>query len=181
VADPDTDLNNRSTESDLPDAAPGRRRSARPLHFTPAAMALVLAGGFVGAAAREAVEQALHSSSGGFPWATFLINLAGAFILGLLLEALVRAGQDSGWRRGARLLGGTGVCGGFTTYSTFALEAVQLGRAGHVAIAALYVAATVIGGLITTTAGIAVASAPAGRRRHAALPIDPDLDREAPR
>lgn len=163
-------------------AAPGRAvgRSARPLHRTPIAMALVLSGGFLGAAAREAIEQALPAANGRFPLATFLINLAGAFALGLLLEALVRAGDDVGTRRRARLIGGTGFCGAFTTYSTFAVETVQLGRAGHPATAALYAIATVIGGLITATAGIAVAAA-RHRRSVARLPVDPDLDSENPR
>lgn len=154
---------------------------ARPLHLSAAAMVLVVAGGFVGAAAREAVEQALPSASGGFPAATFLINLAGAYILGALLEGLVRAGDDSGWRRRARLYAGTGACGAFTTYSTFAVEAVQLGRGGHAATAAVYVVATVVGGLVAATAGIAGASALTRGRRHAALPVDPDIDPEVPR
>ncbi|HET9690947.1 MAG TPA: CrcB family protein, partial [Acidimicrobiales bacterium] len=94
---------------------------ARRLHHTPTAMALVVVGGFAGAGGREAVEQALPPSPGAFPVATFAINLAGAFVLGALLEALVRAGDDTGWRRRARLVAGTGFCGAFTTYSTLAV------------------------------------------------------------
>ncbi|MCU4186250.1 fluoride efflux transporter CrcB [Acidiferrimicrobium sp. IK] len=138
-------------------------------------MTVVVAGGFLGAAAREAVEQALPTARGGFPAATFAINVCGAFILGALLEALVRAGDDSGWRRRTRLMAGTGFCGAFTTYSTFAVETVQLVRAGRLGTAILYGLATVVTGLLATTAGIGVAGS--GRRRRAArLPVDPDID-----
>jgi fluoride exporter len=147
------------------------------LHRSPAAAALVLIGGTFGAAAREAVEQAIHPAGSGFPTATFLINMAGALCLGTLLEALVRSGRDVGWRRHARLLGGTGFCGAFTTYSTFAVETVQLFRADHPGIAVIYVAATILGGLVATTTGIA-AAAGFQRRHQDQLPIDPDVDRE---
>lgn len=164
----------RSTPTALP------RRHARPLHRTPGAMAMVLAGGFFGAAAREAVEQALPTARGAFPVATFAINLTGAFILGALLEALVRAGDDAGWRRRARLAAGTGFCGAFTTYSTFAVETVQLGRADQPGTAVLYALVTVVGGLVAVTAGLATAAA-GHRRRLARLPDDPDVDVEEPR
>lgn len=168
-------------------------------------MGTVAGGGVFGAAAREAVEQALPTPHHGFPLATMLINLSGAFLLGVLLEALVRAGADSGWRRRARLLAGTGFMGAFTTYSTFAVEADLLVRAGRGALAAVYVVATVAGGLVAAAAGIVVASRPrlqrvGGRRRAGrlprvgqrpapyeaqegpwpgpALPVDPDVDEE---
>lgn len=141
-------------------------------------MALVLVGGFFGAATREAVEQALPTPASAFPAATFLINLSGSFVLGLLLDALVRAGDDANWRRRTRLLAGTGFCGAFTTYSTFAVEAVQLGRADHLTTAAIYVAATVVGGLVAATAGILTGAATVRQRQAAPLPVDPDVDEE---
>lgn len=147
------------------------------LHLRPAAVAAVLGGGLLGAGAREAVERALPAGAGSFPTATFVINLSGAFVLGVLLEALVRAGADDGWRRAARLAGGTGFCGAFTTYSTFAVESVQLGRHGAWWLAVGYVAASVIGGLLASVAGVAVGAAHA-RWTVAALPVDPDLDSE---
>jgi CrcB protein len=134
-----------------------------------------MAGGVPGAAAREALEQALPPAGREFPAATFLINLVGAFALGLLLEALVRSGDDAGWRRRARLIGGTGFCGAFTTYSTLAVETVQLTRHGAWPVAAGYLAASVAGGLLAAAAGIAIGAARA-RSATASLPVDPDVD-----
>jgi fluoride exporter len=164
-----------------------RRRSRRagakrPAHLRPAAVAQVLVGGALGAAARDAVEQALPTHPGDFPLATWLINLTGAFVLGALLEGLARLGDDAGWRRTTRLTAGTGFVGAFTTYSTFAVESDLLVRGGHVAVAVAYVVVTVVLGLLTVTAGIAAAAG--GRRRvNAPLPVDPDPDdtREGPR
>jgi CrcB protein len=142
-------------------------------------LGFVAAGGAAGAAARDAVEQALPTAAHGFPVATLLINLSGAFALGLLIEALVRAGPETPRRRRTRLVLGTGFLGAFTTYSTFAVEADLLVRDGDAWRALAYVAATVLGGAAATFAGV-VASAPLGRRRRSAsmrhLPLDPDVD-----
>ena len=134
-----------------------------------------MGGGMLGAAAREAIEQAWRASPRAFPAATFLINLVGAFILGLLLEALVSSGDDMGWRRRARLIGGTGFCGAFTTYSTFAVEAVQLARHGSWVVAGAYIVVSVIGGLVLAALGIVVGAARA-RAGATAPPVDPDVD-----
>ena len=107
--------------------------------------------------------------------ATFAINLVGAFVLGLLLEALARSGEDLGWRHGIRLFAGVGFCGAFTTYSTLALDAVQLGRHGAWPAAALYTLGSVGGGLILAALGIALGAAHA-RWSIARLPVDPDAE-----
>jgi len=128
----------------------------RPLHLRPSAMAWIFAGGIAGTALRYYVEKALPHDGASWPWATFLINLTGAFILGGLLETLARLGDDSGWRRRTRLCAGTGFCGAFTTYSAFALEIVLLGRHGHVGTAISYGLASVVGGVLTAWLGIVV-------------------------
>jgi CrcB protein len=140
-------------------------------------MGQVLVGGVFGAAAREAMEQAITTPKDAFPLATFVVNLSGAFLLGVVLEALVRSGDDSGRRRTARLVAGTGFMGAFTTYSTFALEADLLLRAGHPVLALGYVVATLAGGLAATGAGIAFAAGRA-RRSITLLPVDSDVDIE---
>jgi CrcB protein len=106
-----------------------------------------------GALARFGLSTVLPSP-GGWPLPTLIINLAGAFLLGVLLEALVRRGPDTGRLRVIRLLAGTGFMGAFTTYSTLALETNTLLGAGRTTDALIYVAATLIGGAIATVAGI---------------------------
>ena len=118
-----------------------------------ARLALVALGGLLGASAREAINQGLPTHPGSFPVATFVINVSGAFLLGLLLEALARTGPDTGWWRAARLAAGPGFLGAFTTYSTLAIESDLLVRGHHVATAAAYVLASVAAGPIAAAAG----------------------------
>lgn len=103
---------------------PGLRLVHLPVR--PAWLGVILLGGTVGTAARAALESSFAPAPGQWPWTTFWINLAGAFLLGALLEGLAISGRDHGWRRGLRLGLGTGVLGGFTTYSTFAVESFGL-------------------------------------------------------
>lgn len=88
-------------------------------------LGLVFLGGTFGTALRAALEGVASASAHAMPWTTLAINVVGSFALGLLLEVLLRTGTDSGWRRSVRLGLGTGVLGGFTTYSTFAVETVE--------------------------------------------------------
>ena len=76
--------------------------------------------------------------------ATIAVNLLGAFLLGLLLAGLARRGPDTGRRLTLRLLLGTGVLGGFTTYSTFSLDTVALVEGGRWADVLLYTAVTLV-------------------------------------
>lgn len=92
-------------------------------------LALIVIGGGSGAMLRASVAQTFPAAPGQWPWATFWINVGGSLLLGLLLELLSRA-DDVGWRRSMRLGLGTGVLGGFTTYSTFSVETVELLRSG---------------------------------------------------
>lgn len=140
---------------------------------------LVAVGGVLGAPARYAISEALPSSGRAFPTATFITNLTGALILGALLEGLARLGPDEGRRRSARLLVGTGLCGAYTTYSTFAVDTDQLLRADRVGVAVAYALGTVVLGLFATGLGIALAAAyHRGRGFPATLGMDPDLSYE---
>lgn len=131
----------------------GEVSAHRPVHLHPGFVLVVITGGVVGALARYGLSIVLPAP-GGWPLPTLIINLAGAFLLGVLLEALVRRGPDTGRLRVIRLLAGTGFMGAFTTYSTFAVDAVKLLGAGHTLPALGYLAATVLGGAAVSGAGI---------------------------
>lgn len=131
---------------------------ARPPHLQPRLLAIVAVGGATGSLARYAVARLLPTPSDGFPTATFVTNLSGAFLLGLLLELLARTGPDEGQLRRARLLLGTGLIGAFTTWSTLAVEVVLLGRDGRTALALGYGLVSVLGGLLTAALGILLAA-----------------------
>nr|WP_206715178.1 CrcB family protein [Cellulosimicrobium arenosum] len=131
---------------------------------------LVALGGAVGATVRALLEHVLAPVPGSWPWTTFAINVVGSFALGALLETLVRSGPDSGWRRGVRLGCGTGVLGGFTTYSTFVVEAERLLTGGHAPLGVAYALVSVVVGIGAACAGIALAAARARRRRAGVRP-----------
>lgn len=136
----------------------GGARAHRPVHLHPGFVLVVTTGGIFGALARYGVGSVLPAP-GGWPLPTLTINLAGAFLLGALLEALVRRGPDAGRLRLVRLLVGTGFMGAFTTYSTLAVEATTLFSAGRSADAVIYVGASVVAGAVATVAGIRLAAA----------------------
>jgi fluoride exporter len=119
-------------------------------------------GGALGALARWGVAEALPHEAGGWPWATLLVNLSGCLLLGLLIGSVLARSPDSPWLRPFLA---TGVLGGYTTYSAFAVEIVQLGEAGRPGVAAAYLLASVVGGVAASALGLlagrAVARGPA--------------------
>ena len=94
-------------------------------------------GGVAGALARAGVAEAWPPHAGHWPWATFVVNVAGAALLGWIVAG----------RRFHRLLG-TGFCGALTTFSTLQLELLQMLDADRFGLAALYAAASVVAGLV---------------------------------
>jgi CrcB protein len=139
-----------------------------PPHLTWTGVGLVLSGGVAGTVARYAVGEAM-SPRGAWPAATFCVNVVGAFVLGVLLEALGRRGPDVGMRQRWRLLLGSGFLGAFTTYSTLAVEVVELAREGHTSVALGYAAGSVVLGFLASLLGIWAASAHQRSRRSRAL------------
>ena len=129
----------------------------RAAHLRPSMLVVVAIGGTVGTAAREGVSLAVPTS-GGLPLAILLINVVGAFALGLLLEALNRRGPDRGRRRLLRLGLGTGVCGGFTTYSTLAVGAAELLRAGGTGLGIADAVGSVLLGALASWLGVLAGS-----------------------
>jgi fluoride exporter len=128
-------------------------------HLSLLSLGLVFAGGVAGTAIRYSVSLALPTHTGRWPTGTFVVNMSGALILGVLLEALARRGPDSGWRRRTRLLFGAGFCGSLTTYSTLATESDLLIRSHDGGLAIAYAVTSVLGGLALTAIGIAIAGA----------------------
>ncbi|MDR6638029.1 CrcB family protein [Paenarthrobacter nitroguajacolicus] len=125
----------------------------RPVHLHWRFIGTVAAGGVLGALARYGLGLVIPAP-GGWPLPTLAINLTGALALGALLEGLSRRGPDVGSRRVIRLALGTGFLGAYTTYSTLAVDAVHLFAAGTAPAALGYLAASLVGGVAATTAGI---------------------------
>lgn len=154
----------RPVDPDLDAPAAGLTTSGRrPPYLRWSSVVLVAVGGTVGAALREALVLTVPST-GWFDSVVFCVNLSGALALGILLEALLRSGPEDDRRRRLRLLLGTGVLGGYTTYSTLATETARLVGDGRPGGAALYSLGTVLLGALATWTGIALASR---RRRDA--------------
>lgn len=133
------------------------------------ALVLVALGGAAGSAGRAAIGLAWPDSPLA---ATLLVNVVGAFLLGALVAVLDGsrgAGDTAGARRlrrqlRARLLLGTGFCGGFTTYSTVAVQMAELARDSEFTVAAGYALATLIVGAVATLLGLAAAGWMRGAR-----------------
>lgn len=128
-------------------------------------MGLVALGGAAGVLARDLLDAALPAR-GGVPAGILIANLVGAFALGLLVEALGSAGPPTLGRVRARLLLGTGFLGALTTYSSLIVGSGVLALDRSLALAAGYLVATVVLGLLATGAGVAVG----GHRRRSRAP-----------
>ncbi|KOV53875.1 hypothetical protein ADL00_32365 [Streptomyces sp. AS58] len=119
-------------------------------------LTVVALGGGIGAAARYAASLRWPTPGGVFPWTTFWVNAAGCAVIGVFLAAVTEA------RAAPPLLRpffGTGVLGGFTTFSTYAVDIERLIEAGHPRAALAYLAATLV------AAGAAVWCAVAATRK----------------
>ena len=124
-----------------------------PVHLTLTAIGLVFAGGTLGVLARAGLDRAFPTGAG-FPTTTFVINVVGALALAILIEALALRVPDAGSRRALRLVFGTGLLGGFTTYSALAVQTDALLRSGQIPTAIVYAVGTVGLGLVASIAGI---------------------------
>jgi len=118
---------------------------------------LVAAGGMVGTAGRYALAHAI-TPAGGWPLATLTANLCGAFALGWLLEALARHAVQGPRELRLRLALGTGVLGGFTTFSSLAIEVERLIAQGRLGVAVAYTAVSLVAGVALCLAGVALAA-----------------------
>lgn len=115
---------------------------------------LATVGGAIGAGARHVVNVGFGRWFGPqFPWSTLFVNIAGSLVMGMLIEALALrfAGSIE-----LRTFLATGILGGFTTFSAFSLDAYLLMTRGDTALAALYVAGSVLLSIAGLFAGLAL-------------------------
>lgn len=109
---------------------------------------IVGAGGALGAVLRYLIGLVPLNPQNGFPIKTFLINVAGCFVIGLVVALAGRSALNPR----VTLFLKVGICGGFTTFSSFALETEQLMAKGSVWMAACYAAASVVFGILAVFA-----------------------------
>lgn len=114
-------------------------------------MAVVALGGMAGAACRHGLGTLISATPGEVPWGTFVENVAGAFLLGVVLSALVRRFPAS---RYLRPFLAVGFLGSFTTFSALAVEADQLIRDGEAGLAAGYWVLSLVAGVSAAWVGI---------------------------
>ena len=108
------------------------------------------AGSFIGGIARYLVSLVMKGISKGFPWATLLVNLLGCLIIGLLWGFLSRnASESTSWG----LFLTVGLCGGFTTFSTFSKEALTMLQTGQIWGFASYIALSILAGIALVAIG----------------------------
>lgn len=144
-----------------PDLAPGdpaepsvtsrARRANRRSRAEPDVLAVIALGGMCGATARYGIARLLPITDGGFPWATFVENVSGSFLLGLLLVLLLERFPPS---RYLRPFLATGILASFTTMSTYQLETALLFKDGHPFTGAVYALGSLAAGLAAAYAGI---------------------------
>lgn len=121
------------------------------MHMAKLAFLLVFLGGGLGSALRYAVQLVLHERivPYAFPWSTFAVNIVGSFLIGLFyaLSAKMNLSDE------VRLFLTTGLCGGFTTFSTFSHDCLLMIRQGDGLLCLVYVIASIVLGVVACFCG----------------------------
>ena len=152
------------TIADAADADPFAvsRRPGWP-RLRPSVLATIFLGGCVGGLVRYLVTEHWSSTSGSFPWPTFTVNIAGAFVLAVLIVVVSDVLGPSTY---LRPLVGTGFCGALTTFSSIVVATDQLIAHGHAGVAATYLVASIVAGLAAGALGLVLGRSFAARRRQ---------------
>jgi CrcB protein len=121
---------------------------------------VVAIGGGVGAAARFMVDGEIRARhSGGFPWGTFVVNVVGSFLIGVfstLFFTLTHYGVSAATALMLQLALTTGLCGGFTTFSTATVESVRLARSSRMRLALANTLGTLVLTILAAALGMVV-------------------------
>jgi len=116
-----------------------------------AVLGVIAAGGATGSMARYGLTVVVPARPGAFPWATFAINVTGCLLIGVLMVLIAEVWAA---HRLLRPFLGTGLLGGFTTFSTYTVDVQQLVAAGAARIALAYLAGTLAAALVAVYGGI---------------------------
>jgi CrcB protein len=135
---------------------------------------LIMVGGALGTLARYAIGVAAGPISGQIPWGTILINVSGSFVIGFFGTLTLAQGRFPA-PESLRLFVMIGLCGGYTTFSSFSLQTLDLMRSGAMARAAVNVGASVVCCILAVAAGHLIAShINGGARQIAQIAIEED-------
>jgi CrcB protein len=156
---PVTPLAKGPVDSDVDLRVDGRAGRAH----DPVILGVIAAGGAIGAAARYLVGLGWPTPPGGFPASTLAINVVGCGLIGILMVLVTDVFTR---QRLVRPFLGTGVLGGFTTFSTYAVDIQQLVTGRHAGTALLYLAATVVGALLAVRVTVSATRALIARRNR---------------
>jgi CrcB protein len=111
-------------------------------------------GGGIGSCFRYLTSVVTHKYiQSAFPWATFLVNVIGSLLIGVLIGIFTKQQVENSE---LKLLFVTGFCGGFTTFSAFALENIKLFQSGNSLLALLYITLSVLLGIFAVWTGIII-------------------------
>jgi CrcB protein len=119
----------------------------------PRLLGAIFAGGVVGALARAGLAEALPAHAGQWPWGTFTVNVAGAFLLGWFVTRLQERLPPARYRRPFLA---TGFCGALTTFSAFQLELLRMLERGELALACGYAVASLAAGFVAVAAATSI-------------------------
>lgn len=107
-------------------------------------------GSFIGGTCRYLISLFFQQRiQGVFPWATFSVNILGCFLIGIVFSAFEKGDMSNDWK----LFLATGILGGFTTFSAFSMESLQLMRSGNAMLAMSYVLTSVVIGIVFSFLG----------------------------
>ncbi|GAA1806499.1 hypothetical protein GCM10009682_30520 [Luedemannella flava] len=138
-------------DADVDLHVPAERAELRPSPVP--VLAAISAGGVLGALARYGVSLAWPHAPGQFAWSTFVVNVSGCLLIGVLMTLITE--KVATWRLLRPFLG-VGVLGGYTTFSTYVVDIGRAAGAGAAGVALAYLAATLVGAVLAVWAGASV-------------------------